>query len=85
MKAATILRSKCTIVAVQQTSTAKLVAFIEIFYKIVRVLWVNETKPSCTNAFLVHLFALESQKGSRSEERTIFWDSSRSLDLSLDP
>ena len=40
---------------------------------------INETKPSSTNAFLAHLFALESQKGSRNEERTLyflFWYSS---------
>ena len=69
----------------QQTSTAKLAAFLKIFQKTVRVVRVNETKPPSRNAFLVDLFALESQKGSRNDERTLFWDSSRSLDLSLNP
>ena len=69
--------------ALQQTSAAKSAAFYKIFYKIVRVLRVNETKPPCRNAFLVDSFALESQKGSRNEERTVFWDSSWSLGLSL--
>ena len=48
-----------------------------------RVLRVNETKPPSRNAFIVDLFALESQKGSRNDERTLFSDFSRSLDLSL--
>ena len=50
-----------------------------------RVLRVSEIKPPSRNALLVALFALESQKGSRNDERTLFWDSSRSLDLSFKP
>ena len=49
------------------------------------VLRVNETKRTCTNAFPVDSFALECRKGSRSEERTLFLDSSWSLCLSLNP
>ena len=46
---------------------------------------VDETKPPSRNAFLVNLFAGESQKEFRNDERTLFWDSSRSADLSLNP
>ena len=33
---------------------------------------VNETKVTSRNAFIVNLFALESEKGSTNEERTPF-------------
>ena len=69
----------------QQTSTVKLTAFFKIFLKIVRVLRVNETKLPSRNVFIVHFFALESEKPSRNDERTLFWNSSRTLDLSLNP
>ena len=68
---------------VQETSTAKSATFLKILYKIERVLRVNETKPPCTNAFLVEIFLLESRKASRNEERTLFWDSSWSQGLFL--
>ena len=71
--------------AALQTSTVKLTAFFKIFQKIVRVLRVNETKLPSRNVFIVHFFALESEKPSRNDERTLFWNSSRTLDLSLNP
>ena len=76
---------KAVTIAAQQTSTAKLVAFFTIFQKIVRVLRVTETKLPSKYASLVDLFALKSRKGSKIEERTLFWDSSWSLHLSLNP
>ena len=71
--------------AALQTSTVKLTAFFKIFQKIVRVLRVNETKLPSRNVFIVHFFALKSEKPSRNDERTLFWNSSRTLDLSLNP
>ena len=34
---------------------------------------------------LFHLFALESEKESRKDERRLFWGYTRSLDLSPNP
>ena len=50
-----------------------------------RVLRVNETKPPCTDGFLVLGFALECRKGSRKAETTLFWNSSWSLGFPLNP
>ena len=46
---------------------------------------VNETKVDSSNAFIIILFALESEKESKNDEGTLFWDCPRSLDLSLNP
>ena len=55
--------------------------FLKSSQKTVPVLRVNETKTPPRNA----LIALESQKRATSDERSLFWNSSRSLDLSLNP
>ena len=47
--------------AVQQTSTGKLAAFFQKFYKIVRALRVNETEVTSKIAFIDNFFALESE------------------------
>ena len=72
----------CCCAANQYSETG---AFLKIFQKTVRILRVKQTKPPSRNAFPVVLFALESQKGFRNDEGALFWDSSWSLDLSLDP
>ena len=46
---------------------------------------INETEVTSRNAFDVNLFALESQKESKYEERTLFRDSPRILDQSVNP
>ena len=46
---------------------------------------VNESKVTLRNTFIVNLFALKSEKESKNEERTLFWDFSQILDLSLNP
>ena len=45
---------------------------------------VNETKVTSRNAFIVNLFALESEK-EKNEERTFFQDCLQILDLSFNP
>ena len=48
-----------------------------------RGLRVNQTKVTLKNAFIVNFFALKSEKKSKNEERTLFRDSPRILDLSV--
>ena len=48
-----------------------------------RALRVNETKVISRNAFIDNLFALEREKESKNDERTLFRDFPRILDLSL--
>ena len=60
------------IFAAQQTSTAKLAAFFQKFKKTVRAQRVNETKVTSRNAFIDNFFALESEKESKDDERTLF-------------
>ena len=50
---------------------SKIGVFFQIFQKTVRVLRVSDTKHPCRNAFIVNLFALESRKESRNEERAL--------------
>ena len=71
--------------AAQQTSTPKLAAFFQKFWKILRALRVNETKVTSRNAFIDNLLALESEKGSKNDERTLFWDYPRIFDLAVNP
>ena len=52
-------------------------------WKTMRALRVNETKLTSRNAFIVNIFALESEKEPKNDEKTLFWDSLQSLDLSL--
>ena len=50
-----------------------------------RTLRVNENKNSSRNAFVVNIVALESEKNSKNEERTLLRDHPRILDLSVNP
>ena len=59
-------------VAAQQTSTAKLTAFFQKFLKIVPALRVNEAKVTWRNAFIDNRFALESEKESKNDKKTLF-------------
>ena len=67
----------------QQTSAAKLAAFFEKFLKKVPTLRVNKTKVTLRDTFTSNLFALESKKESKNDERTPFRDCLRILDLSV--
>ena len=71
--------------AAQQTSTAKLPAFFRKILKTVRALRVNETKFTSRNAFIFNVFALEKEKESKKDERTLFSGSPRNFNLSLKP
>ena len=55
------------------------------FFKTLRALRINETKVTSKNAFIDNLFALESEKESKNDERTLFPDCPRILDLSVSP
>ena len=46
---------------------------------------VNEAKLTSRNAFIDKLFELESEKGSKDDERTLFRDCPQILDLSVNP
>ena len=50
-----------------------------------RALRVNETKVTSRNAFIDNIFALESEKESRNDERTLFGDYLRIFDLAVNP
>ena len=50
-----------------------------------RALRVNETKVTLRNAFIDNIFALESEKQSKNDERTLFGDYPKILDLSVNP
>ena len=56
----------------QETSTAKLAAIFQKFQKTVRSPRVNETKVTSRNAFIDNLFALENNKKSKKDKRTLF-------------
>ena len=47
---------------------------------LVCALKVNETKITSINAFIDNLFALESQKESKNDEKTVFRDFPKILD-----
>ena len=47
--------------------------------------FINEIKVTSTNIFIDNLFALESEKESKNDERTLFWDYPRIFDLSVNP
>ena len=66
----TFLASQCQ----QQTSTVK---------SPVLALRVYETKLTSKNPFIVNLFALGSEKGCKYGQKTLIWNSPRSLDLYL--
>ena len=46
---------------------------------------VSETKVTTRNAFIDNIFALESEKESKNDERTLFEDYPRILDLAVNP
>ena len=50
-----------------------------------RALRVYKTKVALRNTFIVNLFSLGSEKESKNDEKTIFWDILQSLELSLNP
>ena len=50
-----------------------------------RALTVNETKVSSRNTFIDNIFALESETESRNNEKTVFRDYPRLLDLAVNP
>ena len=50
-----------------------------------RALKVKENKLTSRNDFIVNLFALESESESAFDQKTLYWDSSQILDLSLNP
>ena len=45
----------------------------------------TKTKLTSGNVFIVDFFALESEKESKYDQRTIFGGATRSLDLSFQP
>ena len=55
----------------QQTSTTK---FTALFEKLVRALRVNEIKVNSRSLFIGNLFALESEKESKYDDRSLFSD-----------
>ena len=50
-----------------------------------RALRANETKVTMGNGFIDNIFALESEKESKNDERTLFGDYMRILDLAVNP
>ena len=50
-----------------------------------RALRVNETKTTSGNAVIRNLFALKIEIESKNDERTLFSDFSRILDLAVKP
>ena len=67
----------------QQTSTAKLTAFFQKFYKTVGAVRLNEIKITLGNAFNVALFVFGVDNESEYDEGTLFWVSLQSLALSF--
>ena len=57
-----------------QTSKVNLAAFFQKIYKTVPALRVNRTKVTLTNPFIDNLFALENEKESKNDQRTLFSD-----------
>ena len=46
---------------------------------------VNETKTTSRNAFINNVFALKSEKESRNDKKTLFWDYAWIPDLTVNP
>ena len=66
-----------------QTATTMLPAFFQKFLKTLHTLTVNETKLTSRNAIIFNLFALEKEKESKQDGRTLNYSSTRSPDLPL--
>ena len=58
---------------------------ITFIFSEMRTLRVSETKLTFINAFISDLFALEGEKESKYNERTLFWGSLQKPDLSVNP
>ena len=56
----------------EQTSAVKLAVFFKKLKKLVHALRVTETKATSRNAFIDSLFALESKRASKNDEKTFF-------------
>ena len=67
----------------EQTSTAKLPGFFQIFQSTLHIPRFNKTKRASGNAFIVNRLALGGKKESKYVERTLLWSSMWSVDLSL--
>ena len=59
--------------------------FFQKLKKTVPSLRVNEIKGTSRNDFIDNAYELQSEKKSRKDERTIFQDCHRVLDLSVNP
>ena len=58
--------------AVHQTGTAKLAPIFQTFKKTLSALSVNEINVTSRKAFIDHLFALENEKESKYDQRTLW-------------
>ena len=85
VKSAKCLSSKCTKLLLRLKPVEPTCLPFFKNKKKVRTVRANETKLTSRNAFIVDLFGLESGKEPRNGERTLFWDSKQSLDLSRNP
>ena len=56
----------------QQTSTARLLAFFQIFFKKVYAIQFNETTLTLGNIFIVDLFVLDSSKNQKKIKESSF-------------
>ena len=71
----------CYFAAAQQIITAKLAVFFQKFWKTVHTLRVNETKVTFTD----NIFALESEKESKTYQMILFEEYSWILVLAVYP
>ena len=69
--------------ASQQTSKGNLAPFFQKIYETVRALRVNGTKFTLSDAFIHNLLALEIEKVSKKDERTLFRDFLQTFDFSV--
>ena len=56
----------------QQASTEKLATFFQKIQKRVYALRVNEISITSSNTLIENIFALESEKDSKNDERSLF-------------
>ena len=69
----------------EQTSTAKVSAFFQKFYKTVYALRVNETNFASRKALIEKIFALESVSEWKNEEISLFSDCPQILEIAINP
>ena len=60
--------------ALLQTGTAKFAALFQKFQKTVRVLRFNKIKVTSRSVFIDNVFALETDKEGKNDERPLFSD-----------